>query len=353
MDYSELRLRITNWNNDIPPSTLDTFINQALRQIYDFRKWGFLIDSSQVLIAPAMLLGSVVVAAQYDNFVTVPIGALKTAIDAIGPNNVPIIGRQLRTETGSTAPRRVYTILDYDNLTGILTLTEPYYEIAGTIDCKIFKSIYTAPQRNIAVSGNPQLVNDFKQLLCVVDLNNQYQLNLNRSMTELNRLDPSRWCYSAMPTELVPTDMTSDGQFQYELYPYYANTVYDKVFKVIYVRNGLAFENETDNLPYYMDANLIVEGAKIRACEWAEANKGNNPSLQKTNWMNLRAILSQPATTNQTGYQAMLMDAQFKDETAFPQSLIRQYMDLPSRECGIFNDAIPYPYGYDYSQLTF
>lgn len=355
MDYSALRNKLYAWNMKISPNVFDEALLATLRQILDSNEWGFLFDSSQVLRAPKLLTGEVIVT-QFSADVVIPAGDLKDILDNLGVNDVPIDTRQFRTDTGTEAPRRIYNILSYTTgVTGTLTLDEPYWDADdGTIPAKIFKGIYTMPQRNIApLDKDSVIVSDFRQLECVIDLRDQRQLNLDINFAELNRYDPSRWNYASTPSCLVPAGVAADGQIKFELYPYYSDGSFDRYYKIIYIRRGRLFEQEADSLPYYIDERLLLEGAKIRVCEWAEANKGNIPELKATNWLALRAVLSGPdvpqaGAGNFTGYKKMLDDAMRLDEAAFPKDTIRTLMDCPYYNYP-FGPIVPFPYGYNFS----
>lgn len=330
MDYSQLRGRIQLWNNSIPSSHFDNLLNSSLRMIYDSNKWGFLLDSSATLTVPKLLAGTVTVT-RYNRVVNVPTGDFKTIIDAITPDEVSFIGRQFRVLGGQTAPYKIYTITAYDDITGDITLDVPYLELSGSVDCKIFKAYFDVPQRDINPTGSPILVNDFAKFEAVIDLRDQRRLSLDTSLTKVNRSDPARLYYGALPMALIANGMSSSGFPRFELYPYYMDSANDKVYQLIYNRNGLDFTLDSDSLPYYINADLILEGAKIKACEWAEANKGSYTTLQKTNWLGLKATLMAPSTSpmGALGYDRLLETAFKKDEEMFPQANINTFMDYP------------------------
>jgi hypothetical protein len=322
--FQQLTNELNGWIKALPPSLCEININRAIKSILDSSDWSYLLTDGYITI-PAKIntgtldltFGSAIVNISSD---------LKTILDNIESNiaNVRIKGRQLRiTSPDIKQARVIYTIFNYDSANSKLTLDQPYLGTTNTTaSFEIFKSIIN-PFDDIISDGAYQL--SIRSIDYVADIIDTRRLYLDYLVDEKDpdrRIQGNSWALS-------PFKYNSSGVQLYEFYP--ANTVNrDRVYRIKFYREAKENElvNDTDTLPKPLDSELVLLKARLISYEWCEANKGTKSELQKTNWINLIAMLSN--VNNPNGYIELLDKAKLKDEELMPKAFIGDmYSNLP------------------------
>ena len=71
------------------------------------------------------------------------------------------------------------------------------------------------------------------------------------------------------------------GYMLFELYP---QPLIALPYATYYVRRGPLLVKPTDTVPWPLDEEIVLHRGKMLMYEWAEANQGRYPELQKTDW---------------------------------------------------------------------
>jgi hypothetical protein len=305
--YSNLK----NWVPFIPVELCKLLVNRARRDIYSSRLWSFLIVESQLTSPPLISAGSATFT-QYGSTVT---GDAIASAAWTGLSNPLLTQRQLRQSGGP-----IYNIIaaDFTNPAAVvLTLDRPYQEPSGAgLVYQMYQCYYppTDPTTNAPTA-------DFVKWLSVYDPINGYPLKLNYTQQWLNSADPKRG-NMGQPYRVVTykdiADSNGDPTPFFELWPHPTDGVSRKCF---YLKGALDFRAPTDALPSELPVELLEVRARYRAYEWAEANKGNHPNLQKTNWMAMRVELMNPR--DRSSYPYLLRKAQTEDENRMPINFVK------------------------------
>jgi hypothetical protein len=124
----------------------------------------------------------------------------------------------------------------------------------------------------------PVPVQDFAAWESVVDVNNAIDLcagTAKKYVDQANNYDPQRQIFSN-PGSIIPYQVDARpgsatlGWMMYELYPQ-PQTQY--AYSTWYSRDGADLVNPTDTAPFPITEHLIKTLARVKAYEWAEANK--------------------------------------------------------------------------------
>jgi hypothetical protein len=324
MNFLDFRNFLTSWIKFIPEPLAAILVNQALEKIYDEYNWSFLFGEDYFL-TPDLIQGTAAVT-QYLNLVTVD-AATKTILDAIAVEDVPLIGRQIRTiSNDAQLGSAIYTITDYDTLTSILTINKPYFgNTNAATQIEIFKNLYNPPD-SARYEMNGKFYYDYSNIDYLIDLTQSRKLNVNISQSELNKSDLNR-IYRGNPATLVPNQVDSNGFPLFELYPIPQQK---RLYKFIYKRKGKPLIDDDEIPPMILSSQLILTAIKDQAYEWIEVNKSIHSELRVINAISLKALLMNP--NNPTGYPRLLNKAIMKDDELFPQSYSTyddlEYMDF-------------------------
>lgn len=201
-----------------------------------------------------------------------------TAITALNATDdlVTVQGRQFRVAYDGI----VYTLLEYDPLTGVASLDQPY---AATTDASLatysVKKMYFAPPGAV----------DHRKFKSIVDPENGYQIRFPFTLEELDRSDPKRQS-EGNPTRLAfvdTADIANPGVPRFELWPLPSSTISLQVYyqsKGLTDYNNVEFPGLAFQFPRDLQPRLIQEKCLELAYKWAEAFKGNFEELQGTNW---------------------------------------------------------------------
>jgi hypothetical protein len=161
----------------------------------------------------------------------------------------------------------IYNIIAYDGVSTI-TLDRPWIDTsAGAgLGYSIYQCYYPVP------------VQDFASWESVVDVNNCIDLcagTAKKYVVQANQYDPQRQIFSN-PGSIIPYQVDARpgsstlGWMMYELYPQPQSQY---AYSTWYMRDGADLVNPTDTVPFPITEHLIKTLARVKAYEWAEANK--------------------------------------------------------------------------------
>ena len=154
------------------------------------------------------------------------------------------------------------------NQFGVLTLDRFYYDTTAGADLgySIYQCYYVVP------------VQDFEAWESCIDVNNAIDLcaaNAKKYRDMADMFDPQRQIF-ANPGTLIPyqTDQrpgtSTPGWMVYELYPQPQSQF---AYQTWYSRLGADLVNPSDTLPFPITEHVVKCLARVKAYEWAEANK--------------------------------------------------------------------------------
>lgn len=312
MKLEEVQFKLLSELQALPSELALEYCNKALKEIYREYNWSFLYKKGFIR-TPRLINTGTVDVTQFSTEVVVS-ADLKTILDAITVDDVPLIGRQFRTFGGQNAGSQfIYTITDYDSPTSTLVI-DPFYqdESNSASTFQIFKNQYTAPT---IVEGSFEGI-DFESFDYIYAPFAQRRLWLDRTLTDLDKRDSSRW-QSGDPNWAVSIGLDSANNQLFEFYPIPVN---ERVYQVRYKRSGRDLQPE-DNIPASLDYDLILAKAKIKAWQWLATNGDKVGDKRSPNvFMNLIALHSNPDMEG--SYEKLLKNAKKRDEDLYPQALI-------------------------------
>lgn len=307
--YSNLK----GWVPKLPVEVAKQLINRSRRDIYESRLWSFLIVESQ-LTSPGLIQAGSCNFTQYSDTV---VGDAIASAAWTGLSNPIITMRQIRQAGG---PIYNITAADFTNPNAVvLTLDRPYQETTSAAsNYNMYQCYYppTDPLTNAPTS-------DFTKWLSVYDPINGYPLKLNITQERLNRADPQRGDvgqpYYVCTYRNIPVAGGSGDPVPYfELWPHPTDGISRKCF---YKKGSADFVAPTDILPTELPTELLEVRSRYRAYEWAEANKGTHPELEKTNWLAMRRELMDPR--DRSSYPYILARAKAEDENRMPINFVQ------------------------------
>jgi hypothetical protein len=284
----------------IPWDYAKTLVNRAWADVRRANLWSFQLFESNWTSPMVINAGkAVVVQGSADvNFTT----AASTAINAVflQPPSA-IIQRQFRVGAGT-----IYNIWAISPTGGtggevLLTLDRAYQEASdAAATYSIFQAYYPAPY------------DDFLTFLSIRDMVTGMWLDHSKSRAWLDERD-SRRMISWLPTNVVPYGNDQNpasplpGRFLFEIH---GTPLYPITWQLHGIRKGAALSADTDTLPFAIGEDVITARARVLAYEWAEANKGDQPKGQTSDY---RFLMGQA----QGDFKRLLRDYRRQDmETA-------------------------------------
>jgi len=245
-----------------------TLVNRAWADIRRKNLWSFQLFEAN-WISPDISNAGTVTTTQ--GLTTVVFDATASASIAVlqalpGPFPTPLLQRQFRIGAAST----IYNIWGYSILAGVVTLTldRPYVEASGSGQAyMIYQCYYPAPMI------------DWLTWMSVRDMTNFNDLNIYATRAAIDHKDPQRSIF------YIPTDVATYQQdfnpnsptYRFTLFELWGQPVYSLPYQLYGIRRGTALVSDTDVLPVAVGEDVVMEGAKIKAYEWAEGNKGDMP----------------------------------------------------------------------------
>lgn len=267
MSYADMRAELRGIVPKYPIAATAKIINRAWADVRRQNLWSWQLYEG-VFISPPLINTGTVTTVQGVNTVTFNTAA-KNAINAgVAPYSL-IVGRQFRVGIS-----RIYTIWAWDAATGIATLDTVYGEASGTSSYQVYQCYYPAPYQ------------DHWIFQTVRNMQNFIRLNLSKNRVWLDAQDPQRtWYY--FPTHVVPymIDLNPASQtYQFPLFELWGAPQQNFTYQLYGLRKGVDLVAANDTLPLQIGEDCVIARAKYYAYEWAEANKGRLPELQKTDW---------------------------------------------------------------------
>ncbi len=347
MAFLDLTAELSGMLPGLSPLLAETYVNRALSNIYDARRWSFL-ETDGVVVCPLMMSAGTASITQYSDSVTLDATA-SAAVLAQAQGTVPpgILQLQMRFGASPTLGG-IYSIIacDYSTPTAIiLTLDRVVQEAtSGTAQYQIYRAYITPP------------ISDFWRWESLVDFNNAITLTGNAitlSSAMFDIRDPQRtsqglsyylggWggnrITDVVTGATVPNATLSDGTPIYELWPHPTS---GQTFYCRFRRKGLMLINPTDTqAPGIADELVIARALAFHAYPFAKANTGNFPSFKGVDWNGL-------IVTEKAHYKEQLQDAVRNDDAQQLQSVWNRGHGLRS---GTGWGVPPYPIDAQYLQ---
>jgi hypothetical protein len=268
MAYVDMYSEITG---SVPKLDIDLakkLVNRAWSDIRRQNLWSFQLFEAN-WVSPSIINGGTVTTVQGTSTVTfdATAKALLNAVAGDGPFPTPLVQRQFRQSSTGT----IYNIWAWNSSTGVATLDRPYVEPSGTLlTYMVYQCYYPAPMQ------------DWLTWISVVDRTNFNDLNTLTTRAQLDAKDPQRTIFY-LPTDVAPYQLDQNPQsatYQWQLFELWGQPQYVLPYQLYGIRRGVALVNDADALPQgglIVGEDAVIEGAKIKAYEWAEANKGDMP----------------------------------------------------------------------------
>lgn len=280
----------------LPAPLAQRLVNRAWRQIQESRPWSFMMKEG-VIEVPGQITAGTASVTEDSSTVTLDATA-QAAWDAAGLHP-PVTLRQFRVGGGP-----LYSVTAYSS--GAVTLDRPYQ---GATNASALYSLYRAYYQPEDETGAP--ATDFLRYHSVYDPSLAYSLFLDHSFEELNRRDPQRSATGQPYYLATRSSDASTGVPTYEMWPHPTAAT---TLLTVYRRRWSELVDDDDTVPAVIGDDLLMTAARLKAYEWAEANKGAIPELRYTNWVALRAALTNGTPGSDDGYRSLLARAKAQDE---------------------------------------
>ena len=255
---------IADMRGDVPKYSAilaRTHIREAWLDVRNMRGWSFQLGNGG-FGTPGLINGGTC---------SVDLGGTDVTPDATalplwlaGSTNISLITqRQFRVGAGT-----IYNIVAMDSTSGFITLDRPFIDTSygSGLGYSIYQCYYAVP------------VDDFEAWESILDINNVIWLNTTPSRGGrewADEWDPQRQVFEN-PQAVLPygTDQRvgspTFGRMMYELYPQPQSQY---AYQTWYSRAGADLVNPSDTLPYPITDHVVRMLARVKAYEWAEANK--------------------------------------------------------------------------------
>lgn len=242
-----------------------THIQNAWSDIRDMSGWSFQLFSGGFGTPGLTNAGTVTVT--YGSATVVGDATASAAWQSASIPNSLLTQQQFRVNVGT-----IYNIIAFDG-NSTLTLDRPYYDkSAGSGQgYAIYQCYFAVPYA------------DFLTWESVVDINNAIDLMANgakKFRDFADQFDPQRQIFSN-PGSLIAygTDQRGAGTANasatlgYRMYELYPQPQAQYAYATWGTRRGADLVNLTDTLPYPITEHVVKALARVKAYEWAEANK--------------------------------------------------------------------------------
>lgn len=322
--FGYLKNKLSGIIDILPPSLMEDIINDSLKDIYRENNWGFLTKEDYVRTPEMIFEGSANVTKYSDQVTLDSIASAKLV--AVTVNEIPIIERQFRIPAASITGRSfLYKITNVDdsNLNAlVLTIDPPFLDKTNsTAKYQILKVYYNPPP---TIVNNIPII-DFMNWKYFISLKLQRKLHTETSLEQLNTYDPARF-YCDEPRHVVMHPPDDNETPLFELYP---APRFERVYRVIYQRDGLDLTDDNDIVPKTLSSELVLKRCKYRLYEYTLANIHKYPELKGSTgrFQNLMAL-----TMNQNdlaAYPKLLEKAIADNESTYPQAYLGDYMRMP------------------------
>lgn len=321
MAFEDMTAELRGW---VPKAALplsETLVNRALNKIYDSSTWSFQLCTGGWQTAQLVTAGTI----------TTTLGGNQIVLDELATEAIlDIPSYFFLTQFQIRLPDyNLYNVIavSYAGMPAIATITidRPWVEPAGSGQSyQLYQAYYPAP------------VADFKRWLTVRDFTNAIYVDFwSWKQDDLAALDPQRTVFQN-PDHLVPYQVDNrpgSSTLGFMLFEMYPQPLIALPYAIYYVRRGPLLVKPTDTVPWPLDEEIVMHRAKMLMYEWAEANQGRYPELQKSDWRFLMEAAS----------------AEFKDKLMDIRKLDRDIVDNFVRTLKRVNPSIGAPY---YSAVT-
>lgn len=296
---AELRGCVPNYS----ASLARTHLKNSWTDIRNLKGWSFQIGSTGYTVPGLLNTGSVTVTL---GSATVTGDAAASAAWATASNPTSLLTqRQFRTGQGT-----IYNIIAADFTVpsaAVLTLDRPWidsYYLGSGQGYSIYQPYIVAP-----VAG-------FQTWEYFMDVRNVIKLDVNNTRgiwEKVNQADPQRQIFSN-PGNVIPHGVDTrvgSATYGYPMYELYPQPQSIFVYQVGYSWDGADLVNLSDTLPAPITEHLLKTGARIKAYEWAEANK--NQSNPRGAGADYRFLMESAAAQ----YKDQLKEIRSKDRDAY------------------------------------
>lgn len=252
-----------------------THAREAWTDIRNMTGWSFQLGVGSLSTPGKVSAGTVTVQLGVDT--VIGDAAATTAWLTAGTPLSAISQRQFRVGAGT-----IYNIINYDD--GSDPSNSPNFPFATLTLDRLYSDLVAsnAPQPTqgytIYQCYFPTPVKEFEAWEGFNDVTNVIPLNTSPSKEERTRIDrgdPQRQIFSN-PGTLLPYEVDQRpgsatlGWMMYELYP---QPQAQYAYQLWYTWKGPGLTAPTDTLPYPMTEHCVKALARVKAYEWAEANK--------------------------------------------------------------------------------
>ena len=241
MNFGQAIGRVQSWNPDCT-AIAGSWINDAVRKIYDRKTWYSLMVKGQAVCPAAVNSG------------TASVTAGSPTVQGVGTAwTVDMIGRQFRF--GFQNP--IYTIVDVDETNQALTLELPWGGSTRT-------SSYFVVQYYFNLGPNIKYLKSMSNTL------QGYKMRTNLTQEYLDSVDPWRQSGGVFPWGVAPMPLDSDGNYIVEIYA------------VSWIAQALPFRayvqppnlvQDNDQFPPYIRADVVIKDAISKALVWRGPKK--------------------------------------------------------------------------------
>jgi len=278
----------------LSPMLAQKYVNRALVDVYNKRRWSFLVTDG-VLVCPTQIVNGSASITQYTNTVTLDATGSAAIASQLVFGAVPGI-QQMQIRFGSSPTNgQVYSIDAFDN-------TNPAAVILTTDRVVVEQTNIASPFQIYRCYVTPP-VTDFLTWESMVDVTNAIPIvgdRLRMTSAMLDRRDPQRAAQGlayflaswggnrigdASTGATVPNATQNQSTPIYELWPHPTS---GQTFYCRFRRRGAELFNPTDELPSQVPETLVV----TRALGWyaypfAQANVSNFPTFKGAQWPSL------------------------------------------------------------------
>jgi hypothetical protein len=335
----------------LSPLLAQSYINDALGQIYNERLWSFNVLDGAINCPAAVIAGSVAIT-QYSDQVTLDATASAAVLPQTLVGATPgILNTQIRfaPSTAATASQ-IYNIVAFDDTNPaalVLTLNRVVQEATNAAAAYQFYRCYVIQPMTDFLKW--ESFNDFANAIALLDPRMTY------TSAYFDARDPQRQSqgiayylghyaggFQELPPsgDVRPLNTISAGQNVWELWPH---PTQGQNFYVRFRRSGALFNLPTDTQPAALSDVLILARAKADyVYPFAAANVGSFPTFKGVNWTLLIATAQKQYTDN-------LVDAKRIDDEQALQTVWARGHGLRQPRGG-FKDSGQFPIDSNYLQ---
>lgn len=273
MAFIDMYSELTGCIPKLPVDYSKTLINRAWRDVRRQNLWSFQLFEAN-WTSPNIVNSGTATTIQGSSLVVLSAAAI-TAVNAIGFVPSPVTERQFRIGIGT-----IYNIWAWDGV-DTLTLDRPYAEASGSAQAyAISQAYYIAP------------FEDFLTFMSVRDIVNFNDLVLNKNRDWIDMQDPQRTIFY-IPTHVVyytKVQNPNSSKYGWPSYELWGNPQYQLIYQLYGIRRGVPLSAASDTLPPEIGEDCVVALARKYAYEWAEANKGDMPRANGSDYRYLIGV---------------------------------------------------------------